>query len=365
MIGCGPHALSGKRGRYTFAISLGVVVAIFVGTPAGPAQAQSVEQFYKGRQVTMVVGSAPGGINDISARFVARYLGRYIPGNPSIVVQNQPGAGGIAAANRLYNVFDRDGLVIAKLERGVPMLAIQGGPNVNFDPAKFNWLGSLTSYRNDAYLLMVMATNPVKSVNEVKGPGKPITLGGDNSASSNLIFANITRKILGLNINVVSGYTGAAPLFLAMQSGEIDGQIISLSSVLTGQRDLWNHHALRALMQFGRMTRLPQFPDIPTGRELAKDADALSLIEFAELQFRISLPFAAPPGVPADRVQALAAAFMAMAKDPAVIAEGENLGIEMSSVDGETVLKTIVQAKATPNEVIQRYNELVGAGSRP
>jgi tripartite-type tricarboxylate transporter receptor subunit TctC len=341
---------------------IGLVGALLIGTAAGPACAQSVEQFYKGRQVTMVVGSAPGGINDISARFVARYLGRYVPGNPSIVVQNQPGAGGIAAANRLYNVFERDGSVIAKLERAVPMLAIQGDPNVNFDPAKFNWLGSLASYRNDAYLLMVMATNPTKSINELKGPGKPITLGGDNAASSNFIFANIAKKILGLNINVVGGYTGAAPLFLAMQSGEIDGQIISLSSVLTGQRDLWNSHALRALMQFGRATRLAQFSDIPTGRELAKGADALSLIEFAELQFRISLPFAAPPGVPADRVKALATAFIAMANDPAVIADGEKLGIEMSPVDGETVLTSIVQAAATPHDVIQRYNELVGAG---
>jgi tripartite-type tricarboxylate transporter receptor subunit TctC len=341
---------------------LALICALAFSVVAQAASAQSVEQFYKGRQVTMVVGSSPGGINDISARFVARYLGKYIPGNPTIVVQNQPGAGGIAAANRLYNVFERDGSVVAKLERAVPMLAIQGDPNVSFDPAKFNWLGSLTSYRSDAYLLMVMATNPVKSIEELKAPGKAITLGGDNAASSNFIFANIAKKVLGLNINVVGGYTGAAPLFLAMQGGEIDGQIISLSSVLTGQRDLWNRHALRALMQFGRKTRLAQFPDIPTGRELAKGADALSLIEFAELQFRISLPFAAPPGVPADRVKALATAFMAMANDPAVIAEGEKLGIEMSPVDGETVLKSIVEAEAAPHDVIQRYNELVGAG---
>jgi tripartite-type tricarboxylate transporter receptor subunit TctC len=351
-----------SKGRCTIAILIGLTAVVLAEGTGKPALAQSVEEFYKGRQMTMVVGSAPGGINDISARFVARYLGRHIPGNPTIVVQNQPGAGGIAAANRLYNVFEHDGSVIAKLERGVPMLAIQGDPNVNFDPAKFNWLGSLASYRNDAYLLMVMASNPIKSIDELKVPGKPLTLGGDNAASSNFIFANIAKKVLGLNINVVGGYTGAALLFLAMQSGEIDGQIISLSSVRTGQRDLWNRHALLALMQFGRSTRLAEFPDLPTGHELAKDPDALSLIEFAELQFRISLPFAAPPGVPADRVKALAAAFMSMAKDPAVVADAEKLGIEMSPVDGEAVIKSIVQAEATPRAVVQRYNELIGAG---
>ena len=117
----------------------------------------------------MVVGTAPGGINDISARFVARHLGQYIPGNPTIVVQNQPGAGGITSANRLSNTFAHDGSVIAKLERAVPLLAIQGDPNVNFDPLKITWLGSLSSYANDAYLMLVMATNPIKSVAELKG----------------------------------------------------------------------------------------------------------------------------------------------------------------------------------------------------
>ena len=338
-------------------------VAVLCGAlimATGAARAQSVEQFYKGRQITMIVGAAPGGINDITARFVARHLGQYIPGNPSIVVQNQPGAGGIASANRLANVFERDGSVIAKLERAVPMLAIQGDPNVNFDPLKLTWLGSLSSYARDAYLMLVMAANPVTSVYELKQPGKSITLGGDNAASSNLIFAAIARDILGLNIKVVRGYTGAAPMFLAMQSGELDGQIIGYSSVRTGQRDLWSHNAFRPLLQFGRASRLADFPDVPTGHELTKDPAALALIDFAELQFVISLPFAAPPGVPADRATALQTAFMAMCKDPAVLDDADKLGIEMSPIDGDTVLKSIAQAAATPRDVITRYNALLG-----
>src|SRR5579862_5454697 len=267
---------------------------------------------------------------------------------------------GIASANRLYNVFERDGSVIVKLERAVPMLAIQGDPAVNFDPLKITWLGSLSSYARDAYLMLVMATNPVKSVDDLKGQGKSITLGGDNVASSNLIFANIAKDILGLNIKVVRGYVGAAPMFLAMQRGEIDGQIIGYSSVLTGQRDLWTHHAFRPLLQFGRSTRLADFPDVPTGNEMTKDPGALALLDFADLQFSISLPFAAPPGVPADRAKALETAFMAMCRDPAVLDDAEKLGIEMSPIDGETVLKSIARAAATPREVIERYNALVG-----
>jgi tripartite-type tricarboxylate transporter receptor subunit TctC len=341
-------------------VTVAIAVASCLAAAPGVARAQSVEQFYKGRQMTMIVGTAPGGINDITARFVARHLGQYIPGNPSIVVQNQPGAGGIASANRLYNVFERDGSVIVKLERAVPMLAIQGDPNVNFDPLKLTWLGSLSSYAKDSYLMLVMATNPVKTVDELKQPGKSITLGGDNAASSNLIFATIARDILGLNIKVVRGYTGAAPMFMAMQGGELDGQIIGYSSVRTGQRDLWSHHAFRPLLQFGRATRLADFADVPTGNELTQDPAALALIDFANLQFAISLPFAAPPGVPADRAKVLQAAFMAMCNDPAVLADAEKLGIEMSPIDGATVLKSIAQAAATPREVIARYNALVG-----
>jgi tripartite-type tricarboxylate transporter receptor subunit TctC len=339
--------------------ALALVCGLAVASIATGAQAQSVEQFYKGRQVTMVVGTSPGGINDISARFVARHLGRYIPGNPTIVVQNQPGAGGLASASRLYNVFERDGSVIAKLERAVPMLAIQGDPNANFDPQKLTWLGSLSSYANDAYLMLVMATNPIKSVYELKEPGKSITLGGDNAASSNFIFASIAKEILGLNIKIVRGYTGAAPMFLAMQRGELDGQIIGFSSVRTGQRDLWSHHAFRPLLQVGRTTRLADFADVPTGRELAKDDGAKALFDFAELQFFLSLPFAAPPGIPADRAAALKTAFMAMCKDPAVLEDAEKLGIEMSPVDGDKVLASIARAAATPRAVIERYNALV------
>ena len=341
-------------------VSAAILYGLILAAASSSANAQSVERFYKGRQITMVVGTAPGGINDISARFVARYLGKYIPGNPAIVVQNQPGAGGITSANRLYNVAERDGTVISKLERAVPLLAIQGDPNVHFDPQKLNWLGSLSSYAHDAYLMLVMATNPIKSVSELREPGKSITLGGDNSASSNFIFASIAKEILGLNIKIVGGYTGAAPMFLAMQRGEIDGQVVGYSSVRTGQRDLWTHHAFRALAQFGRSTRLADFADVPTGHELTKDPAALSLIDFAELQFVISLPFAAPPGVPADRVAALQSAFTQMCRDPAVIEDAEKLGIDMSPIDGATVLKSIVRAAATPHDVIERYNALVG-----
>jgi tripartite-type tricarboxylate transporter receptor subunit TctC len=324
------------------------------------ANAQSVEQFYRGRSITMLVGTSPGGINDISARLVARHMGRFIPGNPAMVVQNSPGAGGLVTANRVYNNVEKDGTVLAKFERAVPQLAIQGDPNAQFDPMKFIWLGSLSSYADDAYLLAINATNPVKSVDEIRPPGKALNLGADSAASSNLIFAVIAREILGLNINIVRGYTGAATLFLAMARGEIDGQFVGLSSIKSGQRDLWNRRGFRGLVAFGRTTRHPDFSDIPIGRELAKDASALALIDFAELPFFIALPFAAPPGVPAERAKALQDAFMAMCRDRAFLDDAQKTGIDMSPIDGEGVLRMLAKTTATPKAVIARYNAIGG-----
>src|SRR3954468_7308668 len=145
--------------------------------------AQSVEQFYKGRSITILVGNSPGGINDISARLLARHIGRFVPGNPSAVVQNNPGAGGVITANRLYHNAEKDGTVLAKFERAVPQLAIQGDPNAQFDPTKYVWLGSLSSYADDAYLLTIMDRNAVKSIDEIKpGGGKSVILGADATA---------------------------------------------------------------------------------------------------------------------------------------------------------------------------------------
>ena len=324
------------------------------------AAAQSVEPFYKGRTVTMLVGTSPGGINDISARLAARHLSRFIPGNPNIVVQNNPGGGGLVTANRLYFNSDKDGSVLAKLERAVPQLAIQGNLNAQFDPAKFTWLGSLSSYDDDAYLMLVNTNHAARTIADLKTPGLSVTLGADNAASSNLIFAVIAKEVLGLNVNVVRGYTGAAPLFLAMQRGELDGQVVGLSSVRTGQRDLWNRKAFRPLMAFGRTTRHAEFPDMPTARELTNDANALSLLEFAELPFFMALPFAAPPGIPADRASTLQAAFLAMCRDKAFVDEAEKLGIDMSPVDGDAILKLLARTAATPKDVIARYNAIGG-----
>ena len=280
-----------------------------------PAGAQTVEQFYKGRSITLLVGVAPGGINDLSARLVARHLGRFIPGNPTFVVQNSPGAGGISAANRLFNDAAKDGSFIAKIERAVPQLAIQGDKNASFDPVKLTWLGSVSSYKDDAYLMLVNANHPAQNVADLKKPGVSVTLGGDTSASSNLIFALIARDVL--------------------EPQRQGGARLSWRGA-----DVPRHAARRARRPDGGPELDPHRPEGPVGQESIPAADALrpdhaaagfprradrartdhrsealALIEFAELPFLMSLPFAAPPDIPADRAIALQDAFIEMSKD--------------------------------------------------
>jgi tripartite-type tricarboxylate transporter receptor subunit TctC len=326
---------------------------------AFPAAAQPADKFYAGRSMTMIVPTSPGGINDISGRLVARHIIKHIPGAPSMVVQNQPGAGGIAGANLLYSTYEKDGSVIAMMERAIPQFAILGDKNAKFDPLKFTWLGSLSSYGDDAYLMQINADHPVQSVEDLRKPGVKIVLGANRTGSTNLTFALIAKEVLGLNITVIRGYTGAAPVMLAQQRGEVDGQVIGYASVRSGQKELWESKKLKPLLQFGRTTRHPDMPNVPTGRELAKTDEDRALIAFAELPFEMALPVVGPPNIPADRAQVLRAAFMAMVRDKAFLDDATKIGLEISPIDGAAVLKLIEASSKTAKAVIDRYNSFV------
>ncbi len=335
---------------------LALAVAALVS--ASPVFAQTPEQFYAGRSVTLIVPTAPGGINDISGRLVARHLGRFIPGKPHFVVQNQPGAGGLANANLLYNSLEKDGSVISMMERAVPLLAITGDPNAKFDPMRLTWLGSLSSYGNDAYLLLINSMHKARSVADIRKGGMQVSLGGNRSGSTNLTFALVARDVLQLNVKVIRGYAGAAPMFLAQQRGEIDGQVIGYYSVRAGQATMWKEGKLIPVIQFGRATRHKELPDVPTGRELAPNEEARQLIELAELPFEMALPTVAPPGIPADRAAVLRGAYKAMIENAAFLQEAAKFNIEISPIDGDAIVGLLRRAASTPKSVIERYKSL-------
>ncbi len=332
---------------------------------AGPAQADEVADFYKGKRVTLLVSYGPGGGYDVYARTLARHISRHIPGNPSIVVQNMPGAGSLRGTNYLYNVAPKDGTVFGTFARNMAMLGlVKTGQNIQFDPRKFTWLGSSSSLQNDAYVLIVRRDAKVKTVEEARRPGgPPIILGSTAEGASSDAMAVLLREWLGFNVKVIPGYTDSGVLYLAIERGEVDGRTSGLSSVRSNKPDWLKPNGFgRVMVVFGRGTRFPEFPDAPTARELAKNTADRNLIEILEMPYALSRPYAAPPDVPADRARALQQAFMATHKDPAYLADAAKVGIEISPISAEQIRALIEQIAKTPADQIKRIEGLLTAG---
>ena len=329
------------------------------GAPMGAA-AQGVAEFYRGRTITLIIPTAPGGINNLAGRLVARHLGRFIPGTPAVVAENREQGGGLALANAFANGAPKDGTVIANVQRAVPQLAIQGERTARFDPLALTWLGSLSSFSTDAYLLIVNAHHPAHNLRQLAAPAVPALIGGDDIGSTNLTFALVARDVLKLNIRVKDGFSGAPGMFLAMANGDLDGQVIGLNSIVANQAALWNAKEVRVLLQFGRASRHPLLPDVPLATELTRDRQALDIIAFTEAPLYMALPFLAPAGIPADRATALKSAFMAMVKDREFLADAERVKLDITPIDGEAVRAIIAKMQMTPHAVIERYNQITG-----
>jgi tripartite-type tricarboxylate transporter receptor subunit TctC len=334
---------------------------------SGAAFAQnSVEEFYRGKQINLIVGYGPGGGYDITARLVARYLGRYIPGNPTVVVQNMPGAGSMRAANSLYVNEPKDGTAIALIARDMPLTGLLGeNPNVHFDVRKFAWLGSSSSYANDAYALIVGPQSPANTIDEARRPDTPpLVLGGTGEGATDGDVPKILRDTIGIRIKQVLGYTDTPSIVLALERGEIDGRTFDFSYVKTS-RSQWlkPDSGFHILVQFARLTRHPDLPDVPTARELALNDAARELIVFAETPLlTMARPFAAPPETPADRLQALRTAFDAAHGDPNFLAEADKLGIDISPVTSDALIRALDQmAHASPATLDYMRRLLAGA----
>jgi tripartite-type tricarboxylate transporter receptor subunit TctC len=346
-------------GRWTAACLAATVLT------ASPTGAQTVEEFYKGKSLTLVVGNGPGGGFDVFGRLLARHIGRYIPGNPSVIVQNMPGAGSLVAANYLYNLAPRDGTTFGLIARNMPLLGLLGNnPNVRFDPHKFTWLGSSSNFSNDAYVLIVRKDAPIKSIEDALRPGgPPLILAGTADGGSSSNVPKILHDTLGLNVKLVVGYRDSAAIYLAMESGEVSGRTNELSSIRS-TRPSWlaPEGDFRLLIQYARATRLPQLPGVPTARELAPNEKARALIQFTEAPFTMAWPYAAPPGLPHDRALALQDAFAAAHRDPQLLAEANAIGIDVSPVSAEELRHSIEKLSRAPPDMFDYVRRLLATG---
>jgi tripartite-type tricarboxylate transporter receptor subunit TctC len=326
-----------------------------------PAQADGAAEFFEGKQITLIVGYAPGGGYDIYARLLARHFGRFIPGNPEIVVQSMPGANSVRAANYLYNTAPRDGTVIGMFSRNLPLKGVLGGSNIQFDARKFTWLGSSSSFVNDAYILIVRKDAPVKTIDEARRQDLPgLVLGGTTEGGTGNDIPIILRDTIGLHVKKVVGYPDTPAIMRGIDRGEVNGRTVDLSSVKATKPEwLKAESDYRVLVQFARATRHPDFPDVPTARELAKNEGARALIALAELPYALSRPVAAPPGLPVDRADALRAAFLAMHRDPLYLEDAARLRLDVSPIGGDGILTAIDRIAAAPVELLEYVRKLL------
>lgn len=342
----------------------GVAAALLLtGILTAQASADAVADFYKGKTITMIVSYGPGGGYDTYGRILAQHMSKYIPGKPNIIINNMPGAGSLKGANYIYNVAPKDGTAFGIFARNMPLLALldKTDQNVQFDPLKYTWIGSSSSGENDAYVLIARKDAKAKTIEDLRKPGgPPLILGSTGEGTSSDAWPIVLRDMLGFNIKGIAGYTDSGALYLAMERGEIEGRTTGLSSVRANKPDwLKPDGIMHILVVMGRKTRYPDFPNVPTARELAKTAKDKGLIEILELPYAMSRPFAAPPGVPADRAAALQKAFMDAHQDPDYLKDAAKLKVDVSPIDGKEIRERIESIAKLPADQMKEVEKLI------
>jgi tripartite-type tricarboxylate transporter receptor subunit TctC len=332
------------------------LIGLFAGATA---QAQSVEDFYRGRTVSLVIGYSVGGGYDIHGRLFARHLGKHIPGNPGIIVQNMPGGGSLRSANFLYNAAPKDGSTIGIFSRGMAMEPLIGASNTQYDARKFIWLGSIT---NEASVCATSSTSKVKTWDDLLAT--PFTVAGEGSGSDPDIFATMIKNVFGAKLRLVAGYPGSAEMTLAIERGEVDGRCGWTWSSIKLQRPEWiTGHRLNVLVQLASY-RIPDLADVPLLTEHATTERQRQIVNVILGRQVMGRPVVAPPSIPADRKEALRRAFDATMVDPDYVAEATARGLEINPVGGAELDKLLGELYATPPDIIAEVRAIITPGAK-
>ena len=327
---------------------------------AGAAHASSHE-FFKGKVVRLVVGNSAGGAMDDWGRFVAHHLGKHIPGNPDIVVQNMPGAGTVVAANYVYNVAKPDGLTLGLVNPALYIDQLLGSKEVKFDWPKFSWIGS--PERIDQ-VLFIRADVPYKTLDEMRNATEPPRCSATARAGLAYFLPKLLEEGLGIKINMVLGYGGGGEMNLAIEKGEVHCRAGTVSAYVGREptRTWIKNGFVRALTQSGAK-RYPKLPDVPTIYELMetyKTPEATKRLARVLLSSGdLGRPFMGPPGMPPDRVKVLREAFAKAMSDPALLADAQKRKWDLDPLNGEELEVTTKEIMVQPPEVIGRMKKLL------
>jgi tripartite-type tricarboxylate transporter receptor subunit TctC len=323
------------------------LAAALVATCLAQARAAGVEDFYKGRTITMVIGYSVGGGYDLYARALAAHMSKHIPGDPTIVPQNMPGAGSLKVVNYLYSVAAKDGSVFGTFSRTVALTPLVG--QADFDATKLTWLGSMT---DESSICVSRRESAVKNWNDLLT--KDGKFGGLGAGADPDIFTLAVNSLFGAKIQLVRGYPGTSEATLAIERGELDGICgISYGTLLSRHAAWLKDKAINLIFQAG-IRKQPDLPEVPFLTDLAKTNEQRQVIKLLVAGQGMARPFAAPPGVPADRTAALRAAFDSTLKDPDFLAQATKSKIEVNPVSADTIEMILKEAYATPKAIVAK-----------
>ena len=330
------------------------VFALMGAALTGPAAAQDVGAFYRGKTLTMLVSNSAGGGYDLLTRTIARHIARHLPGAPAAVVQNMPGAGGLVATNYLYSVAAQDGSVLASLSNNVPFEPLFGTKDARFDPERLHWLGSPSV---ETGIVTIWHTSAVKTLDDARKREITIPANGANSTPS--FYARLLNETLGTKMRIILGYPGQNEMYTAMERGEVDGNSSVFYSSLVATRPRWlSEKQVNLLVQYG-LDKSPDLGDTPFAPDLVTSEDDKLLMYAAFAPLAVGRPYAMPPGVPAERVKAMQEAFFAMFRDPEFIKDAERQKLDVSTPrSGAQLMEVIRRAYAMPEHIVARLRKL-------
>jgi len=327
-------------------------IALMAG--ASIAQAQTPAEFYKGKQIQMMVYSGAGSTYDTYARLLARHMNRFIPGSPSIVAQNMVGAGGLKLVDYLNRIAPKDGTVFGTVSRGNPFDPIMGKKDIDFDPLKLTWIGSMN---REIAVALSWGPSPVKTFEDLRKT--ELLVPGTGAGADSEIIPRAYNNLAGTKFKIVSGYRDTAEATLQMETGELQGIAYwSLSAIQSLKPDWIPTKKINILFHTGA-TESPDLPGVPRIRNLIKDETDRKALEFLLAREVMGRPFVAPPGIPADRAKALRDAFNATMVDPEFLKEAARGNVEVNLVKAEEIDTLLRDAAALPPAVIERARQVL------
>jgi tripartite-type tricarboxylate transporter receptor subunit TctC len=326
-----------------------LVVAALIALTASAAHAAGVEDFYKGRTVSLIIGYSVGGGYDLYGRQVARYLGKHIPGNPTVVPQNMPGAGSLKSVMYLYAAAAKDGSVIGTFGRTEAVAPLLTPDEAKFDATQLNWLGSVTS---ETSTCVTWHSSKVKTWDDALKI--PFTLAGEGAGADPDVFGRLIKNVFGAKVKLVSGYPGTNDASLAVERGEVDGECgLSWGTLESRHQDWLKNNSVNIIIQ-AALKKEPKLPDVPFIMDLAKAPEQQQVLKVILTGQSMARPFAAPPDVPADRLAALRKAFDDTMKDPEFLEETKRARMEVNPITGAELQALLKDVYATPKDVIAK-----------